>query len=104
MKKWYYRDHNNDNGGNDTIIDQGNSGLVADSAAGSNGTTRRLLDASHRGVIGGLGVEGQENRGVVICIEHPRDGPPGELDSLEKIGSSGHQRSHMQDKSGLTRV
>ena len=28
-------------------------------------------------------MEGQENRSVVICIEHPVDGPPRELDDLE---------------------
>jgi hypothetical protein len=36
------------------------------SATRGDGSTRRLWDAGHRGVIGGTGVEGQENRSVVI--------------------------------------
>ena len=62
----------------------GDYGIVVGLAAGRNGPTRGLLDASHRGVVGGAGVEGQENGGVVICVEHPVNGPSRELDGLKK--------------------
>lgn len=52
------------------------------SAARGNGAARRLLDASHRGVVGGAGVERQEGRGVVIFVEHPLDRPLSELNGL----------------------
>jgi len=29
-------------------------------------------------------MEGQENRSVVISVKHPLDGPPSELDDLQK--------------------
>lgn len=60
------------------------NGLVVGSATGSNGPTGRLRDAGHRVVVGSLGVERQENGSVVIRIEHSLDGPPRELDDLEK--------------------
>ena len=59
-----------------------NRSLVVRSAARGNGAARRLLDASHRGVVGGAGVERQEGRGVVIFVEHPLDRPLSELNGL----------------------
>lgn len=53
-------------------------------AAGRNGPTGGLLDAGHRRIVGGIGVEGQENGNVIICVEHRLDGPSRELDDLEK--------------------
>ena len=82
---WYYRDHNDDND-DCAMTDQGDNGLFADSATRGNGATGGLLDASHRSVVGGLSVERQENTSVVICVEHPQDGPPRELDNLRKRG------------------
>lgn len=61
-----------------------NRSLVVRSAARGNGAARRLLDASHRGVVGGAGVERQEGRGVVIFVEHPLDRPLSELNGLQE--------------------
>ena len=53
-------------------------------ATRGDGPTRRLLDASHRSVVGGLGVEGQEDGSVIISVENLLDGPLSELDDLQK--------------------
>ena len=49
-------------------------------------------------------MEGQENRSVVIRVEHPLDGPPRELDDLEKRENLGAERNHMRrwTHSGIT--
>lgn len=54
------------------------------SAAGRNRPTGGLLDAGHRGIVGGIVVEGQEDGSVVICVEHRLDGPSRKLDDLKK--------------------
>jgi len=81
-----YRDHNDDDDddGDDAVTDRGGKWPGRGSATRSNGATRRLGDAGHRGVIGGMGVEGQENRSIVISVKHALDGPPSELDDLRE--------------------
>ena len=71
------------------------------SAARGNGAARRLLDASHRGVVGGAGVERQEGRGVVIFVEHPLDRPLSELNGLpeSEFSSRAQKKKEMEQNS-----
>ena len=55
-----------------------------DSADRGDGPARRLRDASHRGVVGGTGVEGQEDRSVVTCVQCDLDSPLSKVKGLRK--------------------
>jgi len=43
-------------------------------------------------------VEGQENRSVVICVEHPLDGPLSELGDLRGREFRSRTRSHAREE------
>ena len=50
-------------------------------------------------------MEGQEGRGVVVCVKHPLDGPASELNDLRKGEKSDHEHSPCrvgQTHSGIT--
>lgn len=74
------------------------------SAARGNGPARRLRDAGHRVVVGGLGVERQESRSVVIRVQYPQNGPPSKLNDLPKKKILGHEVRPHAEGSKLTRV
>lgn len=57
-------------------------GVVLNSTNRGDGPATRLGNAGHRRVVGGLGVEGQENMSIHAFVEHSQDGASGELNDL----------------------